>query len=105
MFFDFPKFQLLFHYVHAKQVFAGGRLYFLLASPPQKKKNTETYPLHFYTFPSENQHFTPLKNPAALNPPLPFPHFLFLLIPLKSPKSKALKEKQPKKEPKKRRTV
>ena len=35
-------------------------------------------------------------------PALPFPHFLFLLIPLKSPKSKALKEKQPKNEPKRR---
>lgn len=36
---------------------------------------------------------SPKKSLAALNPPLPFPHILFLLIPLKSPKSKALKEK------------
>lgn len=87
MFFDFPKFQLLFHFVHAKQVFAGGRLYFLLASPPHKQKNTETYPLHFYTFPSENQHFTPLKNPAALNPPLPFPHISHIFYSSKHPET------------------
>ena len=52
--------------VHAKQVFAGGRLYFLPASPPHKQKNTKTYLLHSYTFPSKNQHFPLLKNPAAL---------------------------------------
>ena len=95
--------------VHANLFFAGLQKIFFahypFTSTKNQQKNTEIYLLHSYIFPSKNQQFPLLKNPAALNPPLPFPHFLFLLIPLKSPKSKALKEKQPKKEPKKRRTV
>ena len=72
--FRFSQVSTFFYYVHAKQVFAGGRLYFFLASPPHKQKNTEIYPLHSYIFLSENQQFPLLKNPASLNPPLPFPH-------------------------------
>ena len=71
--------------VHAKQVFAGGRLYFLLASPPHKQKNTEIYPLHSYIFPSENQQFPLLKNPATLTSSSSFSTLFILTNPSEIP--------------------
>ena len=75
--------------VHAKQVFAGGKLYFLLASSPHKQKNTEIYPLHSYTFPPENQLLHSLKR-VLLPPhpplPLPFPLSFSLHLSFQTPK-------------------
>ena len=73
--------------VHAKQVFAGGKLYFLLASFPHKQKNTTIYPLHSYTFPPENQLLHSLKRVLLpSHPPLPFPLSFSYIYSSRTPK-------------------
>ena len=59
-------------------------------------KNIEICLPYFHIFLSENQLFPPLKDSSC--PPLPpLLTFFILIIPLKSPKSKAYKEKEPEK--------
>ena len=76
---------------------------YIFCSPPLhiNKKNTETYPLHSYTFPPENQLLHSLKR--VLLPPYPSPYF-YPSNTQNPPFYKALKENNPKKEQKKKRT-